>query len=112
MFSFMGVPPLGGFFAKYYLFTASMQQHQTLLVAFAIFNSVLSIAYYLRVVVVMYMQPVKDIWGTAQSRPASVSLVLALTSLITFWSGFGPFNLLGLIPGLTPLIEWLSLVVT
>lgn len=108
MFSFIGIPPLGGFFAKYYLFSQSMEQGLGLLVAFAIFNSLLSIYYYLRVVAVMYFQPVNEVWQRAQVRPVSVTLVLTLTVLVTVWSGIGPFNLFWSIPGLVPLVKWLQ----
>ncbi|MEZ0368435.1 MAG: NADH-quinone oxidoreductase subunit N, partial [Candidatus Sericytochromatia bacterium] len=108
MFSFIGIPPLGGFFAKYFLFSEAMRQHQELLVAFAILNSILSIVYYLRLVALMYMKPTDPVWTqTPQARPAALAMVLAVTGVITFWAGFAPFNLLGLIPGLLPLVEWL-----
>lgn len=108
MFSFIGVPPLGGFFAKYYLFSEALRQHQTLLVAFAVLNSILSVAYYLRIVGVMYLKEPNSYWSTPLThRPASLAIVLGLSGVITLWAGFAPFNLLGLIPGLLPLVEWL-----
>jgi len=111
MLSFIGIPPLGGFFAKYYLFSESLRQGQTLLVAFAVFNSILSIVYYLRVVVVMYMQPATEHWQQTpvERTPATVTVVLVLTGLVTLWAGFAPVNLLGVIPGLTPLLDWLRI---
>jgi len=108
MFSFIGLPPLGGFFGKYFLFSEAMRQHQGLLVAFALPNSLLSIAYYLRLVVVMYMKPAEPVWSQPLTlRPTALAVVLALTGVITFWAGFAPFNLFSLIPGLVPLVEWL-----
>lgn len=109
MFSFIGIPPLGGFFAKYYLFTEAMRQGQTLLVAFAILNSILSIYYYLRVIVVMYMKPLSEAWQEKPSKPTALSMALALSGITVLWAGFAPFNLLGVLPGLTPLLEWLHI---
>ncbi|MBF2053820.1 MAG: NADH-quinone oxidoreductase subunit N [Candidatus Sericytochromatia bacterium] len=109
MFSFIGIPPLGGFFAKYYLFSEALRQGQGLLVAFAIFNSILSIAYYLRLVVVMYFQPDARSEETRQSTPVTVSMALALSAFCTLWAGFAPVNFLGVIPGLSPLVEWLHI---
>ncbi len=110
MFSFIGVPPLGGFFAKYFLFGEALRQQQTLLVAFAILNSILSVAYYLRIVGVMYLKEPVAFWNTPlPQRPASIAFMLGLSGIITIWAGFGPVNLLGLIPGLMPLVEWLKI---
>ncbi len=114
MFSFIGVPPLGGFFAKYFLFSEVLRLQDPLLqglAIFAILNSILSIAYYLRLVVTIYFKPVNAIWKQAESRPVSISFLLLVTGLITIWTGFAPFNLLGIIPGLTPLINWLQAIV-
>lgn len=108
MFSFIGLPPLGGFFAKYFLFSEAMRQHQGLLVAFALLNSVLSIAYYLRLITVMYMKPAEPVWSQPFAlRPTALAIVLGVTAVITFWAGFAPFNLLSLVPGLVPLVDWL-----
>lgn len=106
MFSFIGVPPLGGFFAKYFIFTESLRQHQTWLVMFAVLNSILSVAYYLRVVVVLYFKPAAESFKLPD-RPLALGGMVALMAVITLWAGFAPFNLLGVIPGLTPLVEWL-----
>lgn len=110
MFSFIGIPPLGGFFAKYFLLSEAMRQQQGLLVAFAILNSILSVAYYLRVVSVMYFKPVSENAPEIKERPLALGLVMSLSAVIVIWAGFAPINLLGLIPGLTPLIEWLQAI--
>lgn len=111
MFSFIGIPPLGGFFAKYFLFSETLRQHQGLLVAFAILNSLLSVAYYLRLVSVMYMKPANPVWSQSpQVRPTALAVIVGLTGVITLWAGFAPGNLLGLIPGLVPLVEWLRVM--
>ena len=113
MFSFIGVPPLGGFFAKYYLFTETLRQtagegFMVALVGFAIFNSILSIAYYLRVVTTIYMHPPGDELPAQGLRSLSLNGGLTITLLVTFWTGFAPVNLFWMIPGLTPLVDWLQ----
>lgn len=109
MFSFIGVPPLGGFFAKYYLFSMVLKDQQVFLVFFALLNSILSIAYYLRIVSVMYFKPLAAHWKTMAPQPVSMSLVASLTSVAVVWAGFGPFNLFWVIPGLPTLIQWMEL---
>jgi NADH-quinone oxidoreductase subunit N len=57
MFSLAGVPPLAGFFAKFYAFAGAVNGGYTGLVVIAIIMSAVSIYYYLKVTVVMYMKP-------------------------------------------------------
>ncbi len=57
MFSLAGVPPLAGFFAKFYAFAGAVDAGYTRLVVIAIIMSAVSIYYYLKVTVVMYMKP-------------------------------------------------------
>jgi NADH-quinone oxidoreductase subunit N len=55
MLSLAGVPPLAGFLAKLYVFGAAVEAGLTWLAVVGVINSVVSAAYYLRVVVAMYM---------------------------------------------------------
>lgn len=57
MFSLAGVPPLAGFFAKFYAFAAAVNGGYTGLVVIAVIMSAVSVYYYLKVTVVMYMKP-------------------------------------------------------
>ncbi|OGR44733.1 MAG: hypothetical protein A2X35_05390 [Elusimicrobia bacterium GWA2_61_42] len=57
MFSLAGVPPLAGFFAKFYAFSGAVNSGFTGLVVIAILMSAVSMYYYLKVTVVMYMKP-------------------------------------------------------
>lgn len=57
MFSLAGVPPLAGFFAKFYAFSGAVTSGSTSLVIIAVIMSAVSMYYYLRVTVVMYMKP-------------------------------------------------------
>lgn len=107
-FSFMGLPPLGGFFAKYYLFLSALKAQQTPLVLLAILASILGIVYYLRVIMVMYMDPTASHWKVPRIRPVSLATVLACCSFATLWAGFAPINFLNVFPGLLPLLEWLQ----
>jgi NADH-quinone oxidoreductase subunit N len=57
MFSLAGVPPLAGFFAKFFAFSGAVAAGSTGLVALAVLMSAVSMYYYLKVTVVMYMKP-------------------------------------------------------
>ncbi len=57
MFSLAGVPPLAGFFAKFYAFAGAVSAGYTSLVIVAVLMSAVSMYYYLKVTVAMYMKP-------------------------------------------------------
>lgn len=103
MFSLIGFPPTAGFFAKYYLFIAAFKADMAPLVIVAIVNSILSVFYYLRVVVVMYMRDdaVADD-GVKPSLPTKLAIVY--TSVAVIWAGLGTVSLTGLLPGAGPLL--------
>jgi NADH-quinone oxidoreductase subunit N len=55
LFSLAGIPPLAGFFGKFFLFTAAAQKGYYLLVLIAVLNTIISLYYYLLVVKAMFM---------------------------------------------------------
>jgi len=74
LISLIGMPPAAGFMAKFYIFSAAVQQGLVWLVIIAVINSVISAYYYLRVVKVMWFgEP-----ASAESVPSSGALRLAL----------------------------------
>ena len=79
MFSLAGVPPLAGFFAKWYVFNAAIQAGLYPLAVIGILSSAIGAYYYLRVVKVMYF----DEQAPAFDRPAPAPrAVLAVTGLM------------------------------
>jgi NADH-quinone oxidoreductase subunit N len=56
MLSLAGIPPTGGFVAKFYLFRAALESDLTLLALIGVLNSVIGAVYYLRVIVTVTMQ--------------------------------------------------------
>ncbi len=60
-FSLMGIPPLGGFISKFYLFYSAVDAGLGLLAIIAILNSAISVFYYARVIKLMYWkEPAED----------------------------------------------------
>jgi NADH-quinone oxidoreductase subunit N len=89
MLSLAGIPPTAGFFGKLGIFRAAMDAHLTGLVVVGLVNTVIAAYYYLKVVVVMYMQepdkaakpapPMRSsLLGTAIFIAAVLVLVLGL----------------------------------
>jgi len=82
MFSMAGIPPTAGFVAKYWLFSQAVGAGEVPLVIIAVLCSAVSVYYYLRVLVYMYMrEPVGAAPGTRVSGwvTASVACLLVLT---------------------------------
>ncbi len=57
LLSMAGLPPTLGFFGKFYLFSAAVSEGLIWLALWGVINSVISVYYYLRPIVVMYMRP-------------------------------------------------------
>ena len=90
MLALTGIPPLSGFWAKYYVFLAGIEAGLTWLVVVAVISSVISAFFYLRVLVVAYLQePVGDA-GTASGRMPALGLALGLAGLLTVAIGLAP----------------------
>jgi NADH-quinone oxidoreductase subunit N len=88
MFSLAGIPPLAGFFAKYYVFLAAIKSGLVALAIIGVVTSVVGAFYYLRLVKVMYFdEPV----AAYEPMPPGARIVLALSSVVVV--------LLGIVPG-------------
>ena len=55
LFSLAGIPPVAGFFGKFFLFTAAAQQGYYLLVLIGVINTIVSLYYYLLIVKAMFI---------------------------------------------------------
>jgi NADH-quinone oxidoreductase subunit N len=92
LFSLAGIPPLAGFFAKFYVFAAAIETGQTALIATAVIGAVLSVIgafYYIRVVKVMYFD---DPAGAFEPMDLGSRVVLGAASVVVllFWLVPGP----------------------
>jgi NADH-quinone oxidoreductase subunit N len=78
MFSLAGIPPLAGFFAKYFVFVAAIKANLVTLAVIGVVASVVGAYYYLRIVKIMYF----DEPASAFERPsAEVRAVIVLSGL-------------------------------
>ncbi len=60
LLSLGGFPPMAGFIAKWYVFSAAVKAGYTGLAIIGVLTSVVSVFFYLRIVVMMYMTPTDD----------------------------------------------------
>jgi len=83
LLSLIGIPVTGGFFAKFYVFSASLQSNLVGLTIIAVLNSAVAAYYYLRVIVVMYMrEPRDEVPVTPMSSGLRVALAISLAATI------------------------------
>ena len=94
LLSLGGFPPLAGFIGKWYIFSAAVQQGHFTLAIIGVLTSVVSVFFYLRIVVMMYMTEGSD---TVRPRlPATAVAGLALATIAVFYLGVLPTRVLDL----------------
>jgi NADH-quinone oxidoreductase subunit N len=89
LLSLGGFPPTAGFIGKWYIFSAAVQEGHYWLAIIGVLSSVISVFFYLRIVVMMYMTDE----GAEPARPAisaPAMAALALAMLATFYLGVLP----------------------
>jgi len=89
MFSLAGLPPTAGFVGKFYLFSAAVKSGHIPLVVLGVINSMISLYYYLGVVVAMYMRESEEPHDYAKKTPV-VALSLALSMIAVLAVGIFP----------------------
>jgi len=85
MFSLTGVPPFIGFAAKFYIIQSAVAMELYVLAVIMVVNSAISAYYYLRILVVMYMQPGERLTITDPTLPFGtyvVNVVMAAAVLV------------------------------
>jgi NADH-quinone oxidoreductase subunit N len=96
MLSLTGIPPAGGFMAKFYIFREAVDAGLVPLAVVGLLTSVVGAFYYLRVVVQMYFRdPIQESAPPA-SLAATDALALALASIAILVIGLFPGGLLNL----------------
>jgi NADH-quinone oxidoreductase subunit N len=95
LLSLAGIPLTAGFAGKFFIFRAAIESHLVWLAIFGVLNSAISVYYYLRVIVTMYMkEPTEEL--VRVSVPLSTAVVLSLTLFGIFQLGIYPDFLLNL----------------
>jgi NADH-quinone oxidoreductase subunit N len=94
LLSLGGIPPTAGFVAKWYIFSAAVRAGDYGLAIIGVLTSVVSIFFYLRIVVMMYMADAGE--GVAQPAPPSRAAVVALVVSVVaiFYLGVLPTQVL------------------
>jgi NADH-quinone oxidoreductase subunit N len=93
LLSLIGIPVTGGFFAKFYVFSAALQSHLVGLTIIGVINSAVAAYYYLRVIVYMYMRDERGEIPVARI-PAGLGIGLAISLIATIYLGVLPGRVL------------------
>ena len=93
LLSLIGIPITGGFFAKFYVFSAALQANLVGLVIVGVINSAIAAYYYLRLIVVMYMREPRE-EAAVTPIPAGLGTALAISLVATVYLGVLPGRVL------------------
>ncbi len=85
LFSLAGVPPLGGFFAKFYVFVAVLEKEMYALAIIGLLTTVMSAFYYLKIIKTIYFDDSIIAFEPTKNRTAQISIFASCTILITFF---------------------------
>jgi NADH-quinone oxidoreductase subunit N len=93
LLSLIGIPMTGGFFAKFYVFSAALQANLVGLTIIGVLNSAVGAYYYLRIIVVMYMREAREELPAIPVTPA-LGAALAISVAATLYLGLLPGRVL------------------
>jgi len=85
LFSLAGIPPLAGFFAKFYIFTAVIEQSMYFLAIIGLLSAVISAFYYLRIIKIIYFDPEREKYDTDYNMGLKISLSLTTLLIISYF---------------------------
>ncbi len=81
LLSMAGIPPTAGFMGKFYVITSAIEADLIFLAVFGIFSSILSMWYYLRLIIVMYFREPEDQFEIAGMTFAPISTIILAFSV-------------------------------
>ena len=85
LFSLAGIPPLGGFFAKFYVFSAVLEQKMYTLAIIGLLTTVISAFYYLKIIKIIYFDDSAITFDAVKNKKAQASIFISCSILLTFF---------------------------
>ena len=79
LFSLAGIPPLAGFFAKFYIFISVIEQSMYFLAIVGLISTVISAFYYLKIIKIIYFDEAKEKFD--QENYIGLKITLALSTI-------------------------------
>jgi NADH-quinone oxidoreductase subunit N len=85
LFSLAGIPPLAGFFAKFYIFKSVLEQSMYFLAIVGLLSTVVAAFYYLRIIKIMYFDKEKEKYDTDHSLWLKFSLTASTLLILIYF---------------------------
>ena len=85
MFSLAGIPPLAGFFAKFYIFMSVIESGMYTLAIVGLLSTVISAFYYLRIIKIIYFDEIKNPFDKKNNFEITSTVFLSCTILVLFF---------------------------
>tara|TARA_Y100000590_G_scaffold339674_1_gene387256 strand:- start:121 stop:522 length:402 start_codon:yes stop_codon:yes gene_type:complete len=85
LFSLAGIPPLAGFFAKFYVFMAVIEQSMYFLAIIGLLSTVIASFYYLRIIKIIYFDTEKQKYDIDHSIGLKISLLLSTIVVLIYF---------------------------
>ena len=85
LFSLAGIPPLAGFFAKFYVFKAVIEQSMYFLAIVGLLSTVIAAFYYLRIIKIIYFDKEKEKYDSDHSIWLKFSLTFSTILILLYF---------------------------
>ncbi len=85
LFSLAGIPPLAGFFAKFYVFLAVIEQSMYFLAIVGLVATVVAAFYYLRIIKIIYFDPEKEEYETSHNVGLKITLAISTIFILAYF---------------------------
>ena len=85
LFSLAGIPPLAGFFAKFYIFLAVIENEMYYLAIVGLLSTVVAAFYYLRIIKTIYFEESKNSFDINHNLGLRISLVVSTFLILTYF---------------------------
>jgi len=85
LFSLAGIPPLAGFFAKFYIFKSVIEQSMYFLAIVGLLSTVVAAFYYLRIIKIIYFDPEKEKYDEDHSPWLKFSLTFSTILILLYF---------------------------
>ncbi len=85
LFSLAGIPPLAGFFAKFYVFLSVIEQSMYFLAIVGLLATVVAAFYYLRIIKIIYFDPEKEEYETSHNLGLKITLAISTIFILAYF---------------------------
>ena len=85
LFSLAGIPPMAGFFAKFYIFISVIEKSMYFLAIVGLISTVVSAFYYLRIIKIIYFDEPKEVYDQDYNIGLKISLIVSTLIILLYF---------------------------